>query len=59
MAGASLVIQALGAGALALGNGQGLSYPAVIAIAAASTIALVYLFRAAGSRRSQHVGQGF
>jgi D-methionine transport system permease protein len=59
VAGASLVIQALGAGALALDDGQGLSHPAVIAIAAASAIALVYLFRGAGSRRSQHLGQGF
>jgi D-methionine transport system permease protein len=58
VAGASLVIQALGAGALALGDGQELSHPAVVAVAAAAAIALVYLWRTPGSARSQ-LGQGF
>jgi hypothetical protein len=57
VAGASLVIQALGAGELAL-DGQGLSHPAVIAIAAAAAITLLYFLRAPGSRRSR-LGQGF
>ena len=57
VAGASLVIQALSAGELAL-DGQGLSHPAVIAIAAAAAITLLYFLRAPGSRRSR-LGQGF
>jgi D-methionine transport system permease protein len=59
VAGASLVLQALSAGELALGDGHGLSHPAVIATAAASVIALLYFLRAPGSERSQHLGQGF
>jgi len=59
VAGASLVIQALGAGALALGEGQGLSHPTVIAVAAVLAIALLYVFRGAGARRSRQLGQGF
>jgi D-methionine transport system permease protein len=58
VAGASLVIQALGAGELALQAGHGLSHIAVIAIAAASAIALLYVLRAPGSRRSRF-GQRF
>jgi D-methionine transport system permease protein len=58
VAGASLVIQTVGAGELALRAGQGLSHPAVIAIAAASVITLLYFLRAPGSPRSQ-LGQGF